>query len=823
MTVRQLHYTSTRHGRDGIEGFQVAAATAGITQRQEDEALPLSAYRPPPAAPPVPSADEVARFPVAFGYARREGYAVLFCSRYLGTDFTGRQGNYFAHVMVLDAPSSDLAGLQAAEAWGSAQWTSSQIPGTELPAGGAIQSGPLADRHTVRGHLLDRLLPGFESVLAAVRDALSGVTGKVVVVAADPDDVAIVLAAVSRSLPPALASAVSFVTYSASPADADLVVVGTTPDVTVPSGGARDRRIVDLDGPGSAAPDAGGPDYAAVLARCWSTAPSTVEAAVALAGRADPPLRADELDAFAGLADLAMGRPDLDTALRGLEFAVTRMPAALDHVLWQRLDDVAADHAAGGAGSLPDIARWSAALGTAAEHRQGPGPGLEAGYLASALSGIADDRLAPSDVWFPARSAGSDAATVSWAMAAVRERPTIDTVARVLDTLGRRGIELTDHDLQEVVDVALMQALFEPDDPSPASRLTDLPGATRLLELAGRMLEDRLGPGELYDHAVTHLAPGAAEVLVERAPRGGRCASAARLALARAGRTDRVQTLTAEVDRTASPAQLLRVADLIWSDLPTAAEGVDLCRAVDAATLAASGIPERLAQRLLVDARAGELRTVQERLAAGLRRDPAVYARLPSASADVVDAVWAVAEFRGRPRQSEKSRERAIDAAELAAAVEQALGDQVRDAVASWLVAQESSIFQSDVLEPAARGRGGPEFVAAYGRRLATMLATAEPPMIAIVLPAVVHLSTADRAGTRLLDTVCRDALSRRRSKDLDKVGMALEARKSKLMDLKPGTAADWPSWWSGWRDRNGLGRSTLRGMLRRLTPGGER
>jgi len=41
-----------------------------------------------------------------------------FLPHYLGEDFTGRQGNYFAHVLLADRPAAHLAGAVAAATWG---------------------------------------------------------------------------------------------------------------------------------------------------------------------------------------------------------------------------------------------------------------------------------------------------------------------------------------------------------------------------------------------------------------------------------------------------------------------------------------------------------------------------------------------------------------------------------------------------------------------------------------------------------------------------------------------------------------------------------
>ena len=103
------------------------------------------------------------------------------------------------------------------------------------------------------------------------------------------EDVAQAVAAVTRSLPRALATAVSFVTFTSAPGDADVLVVGTSPDVSIPVSPLGDQTVLRLGGRPS-----GARRHAATRARiegCWRRSDDEAEEAVALASSIRPARR----------------------------------------------------------------------------------------------------------------------------------------------------------------------------------------------------------------------------------------------------------------------------------------------------------------------------------------------------------------------------------------------------------------------------------------------------------------------------------------------------------------------------------------------------
>jgi hypothetical protein len=819
MTIRQLYYTSCEQGKEGIRGFQVNAASAGLPERHEDLGLRLSAYRPSPSAPVLPTAEQVAHFPVAVGYRSFGDVAVLFHSRYLGTDFTGRQGNYFAHVLVLDAPDRDLDGMLPIEAWGSTLWTWQPSHGTQLPLVEAIPPGPLADRELIRAHLLEGRLPEFVVLLSAVQEGLSGRAGRVVVVAPDAVDVARAIAAVTRSLPGALASRVSFTTFTSSPTDADVLVAGTTPDVDVASSPYGDQLVVTLAGDGSGDGDTS--RYASMLRDCWLRGVAAVGEVTALAARVTPALEVAELDQFADLVELAVqdsadSAGAAQAALPALEFALRRLPSVLTPALWQRVDDRVRR-----AGSFDDIERWSAVLAAADHSGAAPGPELESTYVRAVLSKIADGALDPGGSWLPTRTSGRREETaLEWAHGTLKASPQLTTAARVLGTLAGLGVRLPETELRFVVDEVILPELLNPHLSDAPTQLRRLPEVDRLLLLVCAHLESRLATETLFDTVVEELPAAVADLLESAAPRGSRCALAASLARARASRTDRVPALLHAVPAAADPAAVERVAALLWPDLPTADEGVQLCRRIDAAVLAATSVPQRLLDRLIEDAGGAGLSQEGKDLADLLAAEP-IITSLGNAR-DTLDSVQWGAYFTSGPAPSPEATHAAVDAVRCAAG---AVAEGVLEAVANWMLSLTDPTYHAQVLVRVVQEAGSRNFLTVYGRRLAVVLASTRPATIAVILPAIVFLADKGCAGRSLLDTTCRDALARRPKRELDAVGRSFDTRNRKLAPLLPTTgkrtAKSWPSWWSDWRGRN-LPQSALSRFFRRRISGGD-
>src|SRR5438105_5835983 len=129
MPVLQYYYTSFVNKGTGSAGFQVKAMSPGITAEQQQTIARLIAYRIPP------SLDESATdsHPVALRYLYKDPNECFFlCSQSNGTDETGRPGNFFAHVLVMEPGS--FKNFPPILYWKSDFWCKKDpSPRTQLP------------------------------------------------------------------------------------------------------------------------------------------------------------------------------------------------------------------------------------------------------------------------------------------------------------------------------------------------------------------------------------------------------------------------------------------------------------------------------------------------------------------------------------------------------------------------------------------------------------------------------------------------------------------------------------------------------------------
>lgn len=808
--IRQLHYTSCRYGRDGIQGFQVAAATPGIPTRHEDLGLPPAAYiPPPPAARGAPAGPSPAALPVALGFRDFGEVAVLFRSYYVGEDFSGRQGNYVAHLLLADQPDRDLAGVVPAAAWEAPFWVRGRLPdpgGTTLPEVASLADAIRAAAEgaaEVVGPWLDRHPAVFTALLGAVRDGLAGRLRQVVVVADGPDpaaEVAAAVLAVTASLPAHLARRVSFTTFSATPADVDLLVVGTTPDVALGPHAARDRLVLRIGGdpPGSATA------YAQLVRGRWQAGSAAVAGLRGIAARIRPPVEPDELDTFAAAVPLVDDDvPAGVDALAGLEFLAARDPDGLRPAVWARVEQ----SIAAGTMRLDNLARWSRLLESVPGHR----PVLDAAYLRQALTRLAADGDS-EQLWLPPAEPGSGDTTVAWAIAAVEAEPEPAVALRTLRTLDRQRIDPADADLTTLADLAVIPLALDPDgDVEP---LRALSFAGRLGRIVAGQLEDRLDD-DLVAVVAEGMSVSAARWLYAEAEPAGRVALAAGLRLAAAAEHDPVDLVVA---RTGDAADLDRLLPLAWDGPPSAADGLRLLTGLDRAVVTGSTLTTALAERLVLDAAHDRTDPDVDRLAARL---DTLGSDLPEAARVNVDAVLLTAWFRDHTVRAPDARERIVKAAAAGCWASPALTGPLARALVHWLFVGDEVVAHATALDEGLKVDCR-DLLPAYTERIVQALGAEEPDGIVALLPAVADVSRLHQAAAALLDGACATALARRRRKVLDEVGTRLEQLGSVPTELRPGTASSWTAWWKEYREqRITPATPELRDRIRRFGRGG--
>ncbi|MEU8148386.1 hypothetical protein [Nonomuraea sp. NPDC048901] len=233
----QLHYTSAATGPSGRAGFQIVAESPGLPAGSGQQVTPYLTYRPPPNTPTAPSPERIRAMPVALSYGPvGDRYALVRCV-YLGQDYSGRYGNFLGHALVL--ADDDLVGLRPIEFWQAPLWAdTSASPGSELPELVDLMPGAALDPESLGRWLDSGGAAAYERLsilLELVRRSLVQADGRIILVSADCDEIVRWIAVLSYSLPWDAVTRLSFVTYSGDPASTAQLVVGTTPDVWIPS------------------------------------------------------------------------------------------------------------------------------------------------------------------------------------------------------------------------------------------------------------------------------------------------------------------------------------------------------------------------------------------------------------------------------------------------------------------------------------------------------------------------------------------------------------------------------------------------------------
>jgi hypothetical protein len=232
MGFAQLYYTSCETGLSGFAGFQFNAVTPGLAPELLRAVEALTAYKPPRWVSPRPTPAEITNCPVNLVYTTRPA-TILARVAFVGTDFSRRSGNYFAHALV----SQDGVGLEdmlPIELWEAPVWASEPIAGTELPALPALPR-PAAGAGLTRAGV-DRFAraagraEALTALLAAAEDAILRDGRPIVIVEPDTTVTAHWIAAVSYLLPRPVARRLSFATYHHNPGYIDVHMIGTVPE-----------------------------------------------------------------------------------------------------------------------------------------------------------------------------------------------------------------------------------------------------------------------------------------------------------------------------------------------------------------------------------------------------------------------------------------------------------------------------------------------------------------------------------------------------------------------------------------------------------------
>lgn len=235
MSFRQVYYTSCEEGLGSGKGFQVKAASQGIEPTTLQRVERLGLYVPPLSSPSRPSPEEIDQFPISLIFQTLDdGSAIIGQARYIGTDYTGRYGNFFTHSLISLTPYIDFCQTsqpRPIETWGSRTWVAAEGNLTVLPDIENVSFGEGIDVAEVQTFLKNpirrEIFPGF---LTAVVEAIE--TNRRLIIVDENENVALWIAAASYSLPFHLLMKLTFNTYVRDPYQTESLIVGTTEDST---------------------------------------------------------------------------------------------------------------------------------------------------------------------------------------------------------------------------------------------------------------------------------------------------------------------------------------------------------------------------------------------------------------------------------------------------------------------------------------------------------------------------------------------------------------------------------------------------------------
>ncbi|MEV7967808.1 hypothetical protein AB0O34_17735 [Sphaerisporangium sp. NPDC088356] len=331
----QLHYTSEAAGPSGRAGFQFVAESPGLPPGLAGKVAAYLAYKPPPDAPLAPTPAQVAELPIALAYGTLGELSVLTRCVYLGQDYSGRYGNFLGHAVV--AAPGELTGLRPVEFWQASLWSDVPAPpGTALPELADPLPGDRVDPESLAAWLArggEAAYTRLGVLLEIVGTALSRGHGRLLLVSADVEEIVRWIGVISYSLPWPVAARLPFLTYSADPATAPYVIVGTTPDVWIPSD--LDAAVVRLDDPPDAPPSPG--RFARTVTDCWRRSDLAGIDAISELGALDEQPDHDAFEPETSAALLAFCRGDPSVTAEEQTAIARTLSADLPEWLWHDL------------------------------------------------------------------------------------------------------------------------------------------------------------------------------------------------------------------------------------------------------------------------------------------------------------------------------------------------------------------------------------------------------------------------------------------------------------------------------------------------------
>ncbi len=289
MPVRQLYYTCCRHGLSSGSGFQIRAASPGIDPGDREQVIRLGLHKPLPATPEAT--------PLAFRAGRlASGRTFVQRSRYLGTDYSGREGNFFTHSLIAD----DMLPLWAVDYYEWPHWIDALRPEEDDRAPDALPvvvppSVPPGDSFSYPElGLFLREVPERASRLQAMLGALLAPhrDRKPLIIRDEKENNPFWIACLTKALPRRTAGRLRFSTFQCDPV-ADLDIMATVPnsDFVLDAELLGNCTVFDLTGrtePNVGPAEGAAAGYACRMVRLLRDFPEDAAAFTAYMEHADP-------------------------------------------------------------------------------------------------------------------------------------------------------------------------------------------------------------------------------------------------------------------------------------------------------------------------------------------------------------------------------------------------------------------------------------------------------------------------------------------------------------------------------------------------------
>lgn len=219
MRLLQLYFTSYSRKRSAEKRHQVFSSSEGFSEAEIKELERICMYSPPNHLPTQPIRFEIdAYFPIKFtSFQLQSGRYGICQSVYVGKDLSGRYGNYFSHVLVLEKGVWPIPSIQ----FYRSSLFRSKLSMHELNVVGKPRPLPVVEVSVPEGYFSEKTIDEFlaqndhATRLAQMINGLIEKGGKQesILIVAKQEELPKWIAAIQVNLPKSLQQAIHYSTY----------------------------------------------------------------------------------------------------------------------------------------------------------------------------------------------------------------------------------------------------------------------------------------------------------------------------------------------------------------------------------------------------------------------------------------------------------------------------------------------------------------------------------------------------------------------------------------------------------------------------------